>query len=54
MNSKGYSISYWFAFMGWIIAVIGLISTIMASAAQPAIYLASVVLVYTCVAFVMG
>jgi hypothetical protein len=53
MKSKGYSFAYWSAFLVTVLAILIVILTVGASAHQPAIYLASVVLVVTCIAFLI-
>jgi len=53
MNSKGYSFAYWFSFLVTVIGVLIVILIVMGSATQPAIFLASCVLVATCVAFLI-
>ena len=53
MKSKGYSFAYWFAAVVTTLAILVLLLVVTASANQPAIYLASVVLVVTCFAFVI-
>jgi hypothetical protein len=53
MKSKGYSFAYWFAAVVNTLAILVLLVVVGASAQQPAIYLASVVLVVTCIAFLI-
>ncbi len=53
MKSKGSSIAYWFALLVTILAILVVLLMAIASANAPAIYLASVVLVSTCISFLI-
>ncbi len=53
MKSKGFSVAYWFALLVTVLAILAVLLTVTASASSPAIYLASVVLVATCIAFLI-
>ena len=53
MKSKRFSIAYWFALLVTILAILVVLLMAIASAHAPAIYLASVVLVATCISFLI-